>query len=165
MAKHYKKVLNKAQILALYRELGSWSKVGNALGINKGVAWRIAHSRNGYSERVGNKKGMKERKIYPIWKVLPNLPDFYRIVRTIVYGSPYRDTYCPEEAIDYCLDYIYSRRALSTKRKEPIKNAEAYLVRLTHIALFSFLQLYKPHSFEGCREKRPSLEMTSKERG
>jgi len=102
--------VSKIQILALRREGWSYQKIANFFGINKGVAWRIANAPDGYAEKVGNKKDMKHRKVYPIWLAWESSDFLYRYLpRYIAKLARYCGIYYWWSLYDYILDYVYSK--------------------------------------------------------
>lgn len=94
------------ECVSLLRKEGyTFGKIGKFLGISKGVAHRIFHRGQGYSEKVGNKA---RGKIFPLWEYLT--PQYiYRDIFALTmrecrcYNVPF------ENIIDYILDRLYSK--------------------------------------------------------
>ena len=92
----------------------TFAQIGKILGVHKGVAYRILKKGDGYSEKVGNKKNMKHRKVFPIWeyqigvdanllyKEIPNMVERW----ASILGLP---RLTQVELVDYILDFLYSR--------------------------------------------------------
>jgi len=91
----------------------TFERIGKILGVNKGVAYRILKKGAGYSEKVGNKKSMRKREVFPIWKIkgidtkllyqeIPNLVARWCAILNLPYLAQL-------ELTDYILDFLYSR--------------------------------------------------------
>jgi len=91
----------------------TFAQIGKVLGIHKGVAYRILKKGVGYSEKVGNKRNMRKRKIFPIWEVrginakllyqeIPNLVARWCSILNLPQLTQL-------ELTDYILDFLYSR--------------------------------------------------------
>ena len=130
----------------------TFAQIGKILGVHKGVAYRILKKGAGYSEKVGNKKNMKKRKVFPIWEIKGvNAKLLYQEIPNLVarWCSILGLSYLTQlELVDYILDFLYSRNREYWKQ---FKNPRGFIfarARKTVVNWASYLSIETKRTIE-----------------
>jgi len=113
----------------------SFKEISKILNVPLYVVSRIYKKGPGYCEKIGNKKKLKEKIVFPIWKnVSPHV--LYNIIPAIIYKY-YGSTILSEILIDFVLDWLYSREVLYQPKKK-IDNFDAFALKMAKRIIVNF---------------------------